>query len=185
MLSFKPTFSLSSFTFIKRLFSSSLLLAIRVVSSSYLRLLLFLPAILTPACASSSLAFHMMYSAYKLNEQGDNIQPWHTSCPNVEPVHCSMSGSNWFFFTFIQISQETGKVDWYCHHCKNFLQFVVIQTVKGFSIVNEAEVDVFLEFSFLFYDPTHMCTLISGSSAFSKFILNIWKFLVHILLKSG
>ena len=74
MLSFKPTFSLSSFTFIKRLFSSSLS-AIRVVSSAYLRLLIFLPAILIPACASSSPAFLMMYSACKLNKQGDNIQP--------------------------------------------------------------------------------------------------------------
>src|SRR5574337_212609 len=75
MLSFKPTFSLSSFTFIKRLFSSSSLSAIRVVSSAYLRLLIFLPAILIPACASSSPAFLMMYSAYNLNKQGDNIQP--------------------------------------------------------------------------------------------------------------
>ena len=77
MLSFKLAFSLSSFTFIKKLFSSSSLSAIRVVSSVYLRLFIFLPAILIPACASSSLAFHMMYSAYKLNKQGDNIQPWH------------------------------------------------------------------------------------------------------------
>ena len=75
MLSFKSTFSLSSFTFIKRLFSSSLLSAIRVVPSAYLRLLIFLLTILIPACASSSLAFHMMYSAYKLNKLGDNIQP--------------------------------------------------------------------------------------------------------------
>ena len=75
MLNFKPNFSLSSFTFMKRLFSSSLLSAIRVVSSAYLRLLIFLPAILIPACASSSPTFHMMYSAYKLNKQGDNIQP--------------------------------------------------------------------------------------------------------------
>ena len=75
MLSFKPTFSFSSFTFIKRLFISSLLSSISVVLSAYLRLLIFLPAILIPACASSSLAFHMMYSAYKLNKQGDNIQP--------------------------------------------------------------------------------------------------------------
>ena len=81
MLSFKPTFSLSSFTFIKRLFSSSLLFAIRVVSSVYLRLLIFLPAILIPACASSSLAFHMMYSAYKLNKQGEYVQPWCTPFP--------------------------------------------------------------------------------------------------------
>ena len=72
------SFSLSSFTFIKRLFSSSLLSAISVVSSAYLRLLIFLPAILIPACASSSPAFHIMYSAYKLNKQGDNIQPWRT-----------------------------------------------------------------------------------------------------------
>ena len=81
MLSFKPTFSHSSFTFIKRLFSSSSLSAIRVVSSAYLRLLIFLLAVLIPACAASSPAFLMMYSAYKLNKQGDNIQPWHTLFP--------------------------------------------------------------------------------------------------------
>ena len=75
MLSFKPTFSLSTFTFIKRLYSSSSLSAIRVVSSAYLRLLIFLPAILIPAGASSSPAFLMMCSVYKLNKQGDNIQP--------------------------------------------------------------------------------------------------------------
>ena len=79
MLSFNPTFSLSSFTFSKRLYSSSLLSAIRVVSSAYLRLLVFLLAILIPACTSSSQAFHRMCSAYTLNKQGDNIQPWHTS----------------------------------------------------------------------------------------------------------
>ena len=78
MLSFKPTFSLSSFTFIKRLFSS-LLSAIRVVSFAYLRLLIFLLAVLTPPCASPNTAFLMMYSAYKLSTQGDNIQPWCTS----------------------------------------------------------------------------------------------------------
>ena len=78
---FKPTFSLSSFTFIKRLFSSSSLSAITVASSVNLRLLIFLPAILIPASASSSLAFHMMYSACKLNKQYDNIQPWDTPFP--------------------------------------------------------------------------------------------------------
>ena len=78
MLSFKPTFSLSFFTFIKRLFSSSLLSAIRVVSSAYLRLLISLLAILIPACASSSPVFRMMYSEYKLNKQGDSIQTWCT-----------------------------------------------------------------------------------------------------------
>ena len=74
MLNFKPAFSLSSFTFIKRLYSS-LLFPSRVVSSAYLRLLIFLPAILTPACDSSSPEFHVIYSAYKLSKQGDNIQP--------------------------------------------------------------------------------------------------------------
>ena len=90
MLSFKPTFSLSSFTFIKKIFSSSLLSAIRVVSSVYLRLLTLLPTILIPACASSSPAFHMMYSAYKLNKKGGNIQPWPTPFPiwNQSVVPC-------------------------------------------------------------------------------------------------
>ena len=77
MLSFKPGFSLSSFTFIKRLFSFSSLSVIRVVLP-YLRLLIFPPAVLIPAFASSSPAFHMMYSSYKLNKEGNNIQPWHT-----------------------------------------------------------------------------------------------------------
>ena len=81
MLSFKPAFSPTSFIFVKRLFSSSLLSAVRVVSSAYRRLLIFLPAILIPACASTSLAFCLMYSAYKLNKQGYNIQPWHTPFP--------------------------------------------------------------------------------------------------------
>ena len=90
MLSFKPIFSLSSLTFIKRLFSCSSLSAKRVMSSAYLRLLTFLPAILIPACASSCSAFPMMYSAYKLNMQGDNIQPWHTPFPiwNQSVVPC-------------------------------------------------------------------------------------------------
>ena len=90
MLNFKPTYSLSSFTFIKRLFSSSSLSAIRVVSSAYLRLLIFLPAILIPACASSSPAFLVIYSAYKLNKQSDKIQPWHTPFPiwNQSVVPC-------------------------------------------------------------------------------------------------
>ena len=90
MLSFRPTFSLSSFTFIKRLFSSSSLSAVRVVSPAYLKILMFLPEILIPACASSSPAFLMMYSAYTLNNQGDNIQPWHTPFPiwNQSIVPC-------------------------------------------------------------------------------------------------
>ena len=72
---------------------------------------------------------------------------------------------------------------WYSHLFKVFPQFVVIHTVKGFSVVNEAEVEVLLEFSCFFYDPVDVDNLISGSSAFSKSCLNIWKFMVHVLLK--
>ena len=74
---------------------------------------------------------------------------------------------------------------WYSHLLKNFPQFVVIHTVKGFGVVNKAEVDVFLELSFFFDDSTDVGNLISGSSAFSKTSLNIWKFTVHVLLKPG
>ena len=74
---------------------------------------------------------------------------------------------------------------WYFHLFKNFLQFVVIHTVKGFGIVNKAKVDVFLELSCFFDDPTDVGNLISGSSAFSKSILNTWKFTVQVLLKPG
>ena len=113
--------------------SSSSLSAIRVVSSAYLRLLIFLLAMLIPACASSSLEFFMMYSACKLNKRGGNIKPWHTP-------------------------------------------FKIC-------IVNKAEVDVLLELSWFSDDPMDVGNLDSGSSAFSKSSLNIWKFTVHILLK--
>ena len=93
----------------------------------------------------------------------------------LEPVCCSMSSSNCCFLTGIQISQEAGQVVWY-YLLKNFPQFVVIRMVKGFGIVNEAEVDVFLELSRFFDDPTDVGNLISCSSAFSKSSLNIWKF---------
>ena len=98
---------------------------------------------------------------------------------------CSMSSSNCCFLTCIQISQEAGQVVWYSPLFKNFPQFVVIHTVKGFGIVNKAEIDVFLELSCFFDAPTDVGNLISGSSAFCKSSLNIWKFLVHILLKPG
>ena len=105
MLSFKPIFSLSSFIFIKRLCSSSSLSAIRVVSSAYLRLLIFLPAILIPTCASSSPAFLMMYSEYKLNKQGDNIQPWRTPFPiwNQSVVPCPvLTVASWPAYRFLK-----------------------------------------------------------------------------------
>ena len=104
---------------------------------------------------------------------------------NLEPVCCSMSSSNYCFLICIQISHKAGKVIWYSHLLKNFPQFVVIHTVKGFGIVNEAEIDVFLELSCFFDDPTDVGNLISGSSAFSKSSLNIWKFVVHVLFKPG
>ena len=92
-----------------------------------------------------------------------------------------MSGSNCCFLTCIQISQEAGQVVWHSCLFKNFPQFVVIHTVKGFGIVNKA--NVFLEHSHFFNDPTDVGNLISGSSAFSKTSLNIWKVTVHVLLK--
>jgi len=94
-----------------------------------------------------------------------------------------MSCSNCCILTWIQISQEAGKVVWYSHLFKNFPHFVVIHTVRGFSIVNEAEVDVSLELSCFFHDPKDVGNLISGSSAFSNSSLYIWKFMVHVLLK--
>ena len=105
MLSFKPAFSLSSFTYIMSLFSSSSLYAIRVVSSAYLRLLIFLLAILIPACASSSMAFCTMYFACKLNKQGDNIQPWHTPFPiwNQYVVPCPvLTVTSWPTYRFLR-----------------------------------------------------------------------------------
>ena len=83
----------------------------------------------------------------------------------------------------IQISQEAGQVVWYSHLFQNFPQFIVIHTVKGFDLVNKAEVDSFLELSCFFDDPADVGNLFSGSSAFSKSSLNIWKFSVHVLLK--
>ena len=94
-----------------------------------------------------------------------------------------MSGSNCCFLTCMQIPQEAGKVVWYSHLLKNFAQFVVIHTIKGFATVTKSEIDIFLELSCFFYDPTDVGNLISGSSASSKSRLNICKFSVHVLLK--
>ena len=96
-----------------------------------------------------------------------------------------MYSSNCCFLTCIQVSQEAGQVVWYAHLFQNFPQFVVIHTVKGFGLVNEAEIDVFLELSCFFDDAADVGNLISGSSAFSKTSLDICKFMVHILLKPG
>ena len=107
------------------------------------------------------------------------------SFPNLEPVCCSKSSSNCCFLTRIQVSQESGKVAWYSHLFKNFPQFVVIRTVQGFGVVDKARVDVFLELSCFFNYPSDVGNLTSGSSAFSKFSLNIWKFTIYVLLKPG
>ena len=103
----------------------------------------------------------------------------------LKPVCCSMSGSNCCFLTCISIPQEADLLFWYSHLLKNFPQFIVINTVKGFGIVNKAEIDVFLELSCFFHDPADVGNLISVSSAFSKTSLNIWTFMVHVLLKAG
>ena len=103
----------------------------------------------------------------------------------LESVCCSMSSSNCCFLIGIQISQEAGQVVWYSHLFQNFAQFLVIHRVKGFGIIHKAEVEDFLELSCFFDDPADVGNLISGSSAFSKSSLNIWKFTVHLLLKPG
>ena len=164
MLNFKPDFSLSSFTFIKRLISSCSLSARRVVSA-YLRLLIFLPAILIPAYASSSLAFSMMYSAYELNKQGDNIQPSRMSFPilNQYVVPCLiLTVASCPAYRFLRRQVRWSGI----HTPLRIFQFVVIHRVKGFGIVNKAEVDVFLELSCFFNDPVDVGNLISGSCAF-------------------
>ena len=141
MLSLQPTFSLSSVTFIKRIFSSSSISAVRVVSSEYLRLLIFLPAILIPACASSSPVFLMIYSAYKFNKQGDKIQPWWTPFPiwNQSVVLCPvLTVASWPAYRFLKSQghwghkcppkekkKEAGQMVWYSHLFQNFPQFIV------------------------------------------------------------
>ena len=95
----------------------------------------------------------------------------------LEPVCCSMSSSNCCFLICIQVSQEADQVVWYSHLFQNFPQFFVIHIVKGFSTVHEAEIEVFLELSCFFCNPMDVGNLISGSSAFSKSSLNIWKFM--------
>ena len=185
MLSFKPTFSLSSSSFIKRLFSFSSLSAIRVLSSEYLRLLISLLAILIPACASSSLAFCVIYSAYKLKKQDDNIQPWQTpfqtwsQCVVPCPV---LTVASWPTYRFLrrQVRWSDISVSWRIFH-----RFLWPTQSKALAYSIKQKVDNILEFSCFFCDPMNVGNLISGSSAFSRSNLNIWKFMVHILLKHG
>ena len=145
--------------------SSSSLSAIKVVSSAYQRFLIFLPTLLVTVWESLSWEFCTMYSEWKLNKQVA-IYSLAVLISQLEPGHCSTSSPNCCFLIHIQVSQEAGQVVWYSYLFKNFPQFVVIHTVKGFSIVNET--DVFLEFSCFFCEPVDIGNLISGSSVFSK-----------------
>ena len=154
----------------------------------YLRLLIFLLAILIPTYTSSNLAFHMMYSSYKLIRhnklnKGDNIQPWHTAFPiwNQSIAPCPiLTVASWPAYRFLRRQVRWSGIPISCR----IFQFVVGHTFKGFGVVNKAQVDAFLELSCFFDDPTDVGNLISGSSAFSKSSLNIWKFTVHILVEA-
>ena len=119
-----------------------------------------------------------------LNKQGDNIQPWRTPFPiwNQSVVPCPvLTVAFWPAYRFLK-----RQVRWFgIPISQNFPQFIVIHIVKGFGIVNKAEIDVFLELSCFFHDPAAVGNLTSGSSAFPKTSLNIWKFTVHVLLKPG
>ena len=171
MLSFRTTISLPSSTF-KRLFSSSSLSAIRVVSSAYLMLSIFLLAILFPAYTSSTSAFLRMYSAYNLNKQGDDIQPWQTPFPiwNQSVVPCkALTVASWPAYRFLKRQIRWSDIPIFFW----IFQFIVIHTVKGFGTVSKVEIDVFLELSCFFDDPVDVGNLISGSSAFSKTSLKI------------
>ena len=142
---------------------------------------MFLPAMLIPAVL---YPFLMMYSAYKLSKQGDNIQPWRTPFPvwNQSVVPCPvLTVASWPAYRFLERQVKWSGIP----ISRRIFQFVLILTVKGFGIVNKADADVFLELSCLFHDPTDVGNLISGSSASSKSSWNIWKFTVHVLLKPG
>ena len=177
----KPAFSISSFTFLKRLFWSSSLSAIRVVSSAYLMLLIFLLAILILACAFSSLAFQMMYSSYKLNKQSDNIQPCRIPFPiwNQCIVPCLvLTVASWPAYRFIrrQVRWSGILISWRLFHS-------LLWSTQSNALSQTMKHMIFLEFSCFFYNPVDAGNLICGSSAFSKSSLNIWKFSVHVLLK--
>ena len=181
-------------------FNSYSLSVIRVVSSAYLKLLIFLWEVLIQLMSLPAWHFiwytlhiyiyikyihihmHTCIYAYTLNKQGDNIQTWCIPFPilneSVAPCPVLTVAS----LTCIQSFQEAGKVVWYSSSLRIF-QFIMICTVKGFNIVNEVEVDVFLEFYCFYYYPVDVDNLSSGSSTVSKSSLCIWKFSVHILLK--
>ena len=141
---------------------------------------MFIPPILIPACNSSSPAFLMICSVYRLNKQSDSRQPvvlLSQSWTN------QLQSSNCCFLTHIHVCQERGRLIWYAHLFESFPQFVMIHTVKCFSIIKETEVDVFLNPLAFSMIQQNFDNLISGSSSFSEPNLDIWKFLVCIMLK--
>ena len=152
-----------------------------MVLSGYLKLLIFLLAILTLAWALSNLEFLMMYYVYKLNKQGDNIQPWRIPWPilNQSIVPCLVvTVASWHVYRFLR-----RQVRWSGTPISLRIFHSLLWSTKVFHVVSEAEVDSFLEFPCFCWDPTNVVNLISCSSAFSKSSLSIWKFMVHISLK--
>ena len=150
-----------------------------MVSSAYLRLLIFLPATLIPACSSSSPAFHMIYSALKLNKRGDNIQPWCTPFPiwNQSIVPCLvLTVASWPAYRFLRRQVRSSGIS----ISERIFQFVVIHTVKGFGVVNKVKVDIFWN-SLAFSMIQRMLTIL-------PFLNPAWtyrKFTLHVLLKAG
>ena len=148
----------------------------------YLRLLIFLLTTLIPACNSCRQTFLMMCSAYKLKKQGDNRQPYHTSFSILKQSFVLYRVLTVAFWPTYRLLRR--QVRWSGILISlRALQFVMIHTVKGFSVVDETEVDFFLEFPCFLYDPVTIDNLISGSSAFSKPSMDILNFLVGIMLK--
>ena len=152
-----------------------------MVSSADQRLLIFLPAILIPACASSSLTFHKMYCAYKLKKQDDKIQAWHTPFPiwNQYVVLCPvLSIASWPAYRFLrrQIRWSGIPISWRIYHCLLWSIQRLWHSQWSRSRCSSGT---------LLHDPMDIGYLISGFSAFSKSSLNIWKFMVHVLLKPG
>ena len=156
--------------------------AIRVVSSAYLRLLIFLPAILIPDCASSSSEFLMMYSPCKLNKQGDNIQPWYTPFPIWnQPVPCPvLTLASWPAYRFLrkQVRYPGIPISFRISHS-------LLWSTQSKALAQSIKQYMFFWNSCFYDDPVDVGNLISGSSVFSISSLNIWKFPVHILLKPG